>query len=480
MGEKKIIKTTCKSCHGGCGVLVEVQDGAITHIEGNPDSTTRGTMCAKGLSSIQHIDNPYRIIYPYKRAGEKGEGKWKRISWDEALDTIASKVKEATEKYGPWTVATSQGTGRGYNRYTHRFSRSMGSANVISPGYVCHSPRLGIYGLVTGYGRLYCDYHGWGGEYPKTQIMWAKQLEISSADSEMCYWYMKSLDYCKNLIIIDPRATAYTARATLWLQIRPGTDAALALGMMNIIISEGLYDKEFVEKWTYGFEELKKRAAEYPVEKVSEITWIPKEKIIQAARMFAMDTPGCIQVGSSVERQANCGQTMRAITCLIAICGNIERPGGMISWVLPKTGLIEDFFNEIPITDEMKAHICGGDRFKLGAARTCNPDTIIKALLNKGEKPIRVWISVGGQQIVHMANTKEVVEGLKKVDFMVQVDQFWGPMAEMSDIVLPAAHWLEIDDIYDMHPRFMIEAHNKCIEPPGEAKSDVWIFNEIG
>ena len=100
--------------------------------------------------------------------------------------------------------------------------------------------------------------------------------------------------------------------------------------------------------------------------------------------------------------------------------------------------------------------------------------------MNKGEKPIRVWISVGGQQIVHMANTKEVVEGLKKVDFLVQVDQFWGPMAEMADIVLPAAHWLEIDDIYDMHPRWFIEAHNKCVEPPGEAKSDVWIFNEIG
>ena len=147
----------------------------------------------------------------------------------------------------------------------------------------------------------------------------------------------------------------------------------------------------------------------------------------------------------------------------------------MISWVLPETGLIEDVFNEIPLTDEMRSHIYGGDKFKMGAARTCNPDTIIR-MLNKGEKPIQVWISVGGQQIVHMANTNQVVEGLKKVDFMVQVDQFWGPMAEMSDIVLPAAHWLELDDIYDMHPRWFIEAHNKCVEPPGEAKSDAWIF----
>ena len=182
-------------------------------------------MCSKGLSSIQHIDNPYRIKYPMKQVGEKGEGKWKRISWDEALDTIAGKMKDAIADTGPHSIAISQGTGRGYNRYTIRLARSIGTGNIITPGYVCHSPRLGLYGLVTGYGRLYCDYHGWGGEFPKTQIMWAKQLEISSADSEMAYWFMNSLDYCKNLIIIDPRASAYASRATLWLQPRPGTDA---------------------------------------------------------------------------------------------------------------------------------------------------------------------------------------------------------------------------------------------------------------
>jgi anaerobic selenocysteine-containing dehydrogenase len=479
MSERKIVYSTCKSCHGGCGVKVTVEDGVIVHIEGNPDSLTRGTMCSKGLSSIQHVDNPYRLKYPLKRAGEKGDGKWKRITWNEALDTISGKMKEAIEKYGPFSIAVSQGTGRGYNRYTHRFARSIGTANVITPGYVCHSPRLGLYALVTGYGRLYCDYHGWGGVFPKTQIMWAKQLEISSADSEMAYWFTNSLKYAKNLIIIDPRATAYSTKATLWLQPRPGSDCALAMGMMNVIISEGIYDKDFVRDWTYGFEELKQRVAEFTPEKVEQLTWVPREKIIAAARMFAVDTPGCIQVGSSLERQANCGYTLRAITCLMGLCGNIERPGSMISWVLPATGLVEDFFLDIPITDEMKKHIIGGDKFKMGAARTCNPDTLVKQIIS-GEAPIKVWFSVGGQQIVHMANTKEVVEAIKKVDFMVHCDLFMGPMAEAADIVLPVAHWLELDDIYDMHPRFMIEAHNKVVDPPGEAKSDVWIFNELG
>ncbi len=133
MGERKVTSTTCISCHGGCGVRVTVEDGAIVHIEGNPDSLTKGTMCAKGLSSIQHIDNPFRLKYPMKRAGAKGEGKWERISWDEALDTIAEKMKEAIEQFGPSTIAISQGTGRGYNRYVHRLARSAYSCQTRLP-----------------------------------------------------------------------------------------------------------------------------------------------------------------------------------------------------------------------------------------------------------------------------------------------------------------------------------------------------------
>jgi anaerobic selenocysteine-containing dehydrogenase len=479
MSDKKIIKTTCKSCHGGCGVLVTVENGAITHIEGNPDTPTWGTMCSKGLSSIQHINHPDRLKYPLKRTGERGEGKWQRISWDEALDTIETRMKESIEKYGPSSIAISQGTGRGYNRYTHRLARSIGTANIITPGYICHSPRLGMYGLVTGYGRLYCDYHGWGGEFPKTQISWAKQLEISSADSEMAVWFLNSLRHVKNLIVIDPRETALSSRATLWLQIRPGTDAALALGMINVIINEELWDKEFVQKWTYGFDRLKERVQEYTPERVAEITWLKKEDIIKAARLFAEDTPGCIQVGSSLERQANCGQTVRSIICLLGVTGNIERPGSMMSWMVPDTGLLEEFFQELPLTDEMRKGIVGSETYKMGAARTAHSDSIIKQLVN-GDSVVKVWFSVGGQQILHLANTNEVLQAIKNVDFLAHADQFMGPMAEFADIVLPAAHWLEMDDIYNMHPRFMIEAINKTVDPPGEAWPDNKIFNEVG
>src|SRR4030066_2022847 len=141
----------------------------------------------------------------------------------------------------------------------------------------------------------------------------------------MAHFFLTSLDYAKNVIVVDPRPTALTSRATLWLQIRPGTDAALLLGMMNVIINEGLYDKEFVEKWTYGFDKLKERVQEYTPERAAEITWLKAEDIVKAARLFAKDSPGCIQVGSSLERQANCGQTLRGVIWLLGGSRNIER-----------------------------------------------------------------------------------------------------------------------------------------------------------
>ena len=379
MGERKVIFTTCKSCHGGCGVKVTVEDGVIVHIEGNPDSLTRGTMCSKGLSSIQHVDNPYRLKYPLKRAGEKGEGKWKRISWDEALDTISGKMKEAIEKYGPFSIAISQGTGRGYNRYTHRFARSIGTGNIISPGYVCHSPRLGLYGLVTGYGRLYCDYHGWGGEFPKTQIMWAKQLEISSADSEMAYWFMNSLNYAKNLIIIDPRATAYATRATLWLQPRPGTDCALAMGMMNFIINEGLYDKEFVENWTYGFEELKERVQLYPGKSGRNYLGTGRENY-PGSPAFCHRYPGLYSGRQFTGKTGQLRSYLKSHHLPDGALRQYRKTGqhdqlGLAGYRTDRGFLFADSHS-----DEMKKKIIGGDKFKLGAARTCNPDTLVKKI----------------------------------------------------------------------------------------------------
>ncbi len=475
---REMIRSTCKSCHGGCGVLATVENGRLTHLEGDPESPTWGTMCAKGLASIQETYNPNRITYPLRRRGERGGGQWERISWEEALDTITERMKESIAQHGASSVAVCQGTGRGYNRYTFRLARSIGTPNVGVPADFCYGPRLAVFGMMVG-GRLYCDYHGWGGEYPKTHVSWGKQLEITNADGEMAVWFLHALDRAEHLILVDPRATALAGRADLWLRVRPGTDAALALGMLNVIINEELYDQSFVEKWTHGFDRLRERVQEYPPERVAETTWIPTEKIIRAARMLATAKPGCIQIGESLEASNNSIQTLRAIVCLMAVTGIIERPGGMISWVPPSTGPMEDFAMEVPAPREAPV---GADEFRLLGQppfSVCHMHTLF-GQLGEGTSAIRVMHLQGTNPLVAYPNTRRVKEGLLNVDFLSVADLYMTPTAECADVVLPAAHWLETDDIWDMHPRFIIAAINKVVDPPGVAWPDNKIFNELG
>jgi len=480
MSEETIVRTTCKSCHGGCGVLVTVKDRVITGIEGNPESFTKGTMCAKGLASIQEVQNPNRLRYPLKRVGKRGEGKWERISWQEALDTITQKMRDSAAQFGPNSVCTGQGTGRGYNIFTLRLASSIGTGNLMGPAHVCYLPRLMVYTITAG-GRLYPDFHGWGGAFPKTIIAWAKQMETNNPENEMAVWYLSALDKAKNFIIVDPRATRLAARANLWLQIRPGADAALALGMMNVIINEGLYDKEFVHNWTHGFDQLRDRVQEYHPRKVAEITWVPEEKIIKAARMLAIDTPGVILIGEPLEASNNCTQNLRALVCLAAITGNIERPGGMVNWMLTEAGELEDFGREIRVPKENREGMAGGDKYKLGVlGRFAHPDTIFKQLRDGDPNRIRVMHLEGTNPLLCYANTKAVFAGLLRVDFLSVADLYMSPTATYADMVLPVSHWLETDGIWDEHGRFHFSAMVKAVEPPGEAQSDYWIYNELG
>ncbi|MBI4331807.1 MAG: molybdopterin-dependent oxidoreductase [Chloroflexi bacterium] len=479
MNERQIIRTSCKSCHGTCGVLATVENGLITRIEGNPDWPTRGTMCSKGQAAVQEVHNPNRLKYPLKRKGERGEGKWERISWEEALDTIAGKIKQAREEHGANSVVIAQGTGRGYNNFTMRLTGSIGTGNLMGPAHVCYLPRLMVFSGTAG-GRLFCDFHGWGGQYPKTIISWARQMEVTNADGEMGVWFLDALEKAKNYIIIDPRTTRLAGRASQWLKVRPGTDAALALGMMNVIINEGLYDKEFVHNWTHGFDKLRERVQEYPVDKVAGITWVPAEQIVKAARAFAADTPGAILIGEPLEAGNNCTQTIRAIMCLLGITGNIERPGSMMVWMPTSAGNLEDFGREVRVPEENRQAIIGGDKHRLCVlARLAHAETVFRQL-NDGTSQLRVMHVQGSNPLLCYANTREVFTALMKAPFLSVADLYMSPTAEYADIVLPVAHWLEYDGIWDEHAMFYFTAIRKVVDPPGEARSDPWIFNEIG
>jgi anaerobic selenocysteine-containing dehydrogenase len=250
-----------------------------------------------------------------------------------------------------------------------------------------------------------------------------------------------------------------------------------ALGMMNVIIYDYLYDKDFVQNWTYGFDRLRERVQEYPAQKVAEITWVPKEKIIQAARIFATRKPGCIQCGPSIEASNNAAQNHRVIICLLALTGNIERPGSMVNWVPQDAGPQEEWAMEVPAPQD--AAIGAENRPAMQAFGMMHVDTVIKQLA-EGACELRVSHMQGTNPMACYANSKQVHEALLNLDFLSVADLYMNPVAEYADVILPVAHWLETDDILDMHPRFVIGAINKAVEPQGEAWSDAKIYNELG
>jgi len=331
-----VVKSCCRMDHGICGVLVHIKNEKVVRITGDPESpASEGYICPKGRAAVELLYHPDRLKYPLKRVGARGENLWQRISWDEALDITAEKLLKAKKEFGAESIVGAQGTGRPYLVPFRRFIHSLGSPNWLAYGHLCYSPKVKVAEMTCGMLPV-CDYYGFGGVHPKCVLVWGCNItEIGASDGMCGYQLTKTIKRGAKVIVVDPRRTNIAAKADCWLQIRPGTDDALALGMLHTIIKEELYDREFVEKWTAGFDKLRERVDDYPPEKVAEITWVPAETIRDAARMYATTKPASIQTGVAIEQNINCSQTCRAILLLSGITGNIDVPGGDVFWVPP-------------------------------------------------------------------------------------------------------------------------------------------------
>lgn len=331
-----IYKSQCSMCNSGCDAVVYVKEGKVVKVEGDISSpVTKGTLCSKGLSSRDMIYHPDRLQYPLKRVGNRGEGKWQRISWDEALDTIASRLKEIEQKYGKDSIGLATGTARGWIGLFWRFANASGWQHIGAGLAQCWMPRTIGSMLVTGGALLENP------DYPPTQCMliWGANPPITYSVKGMGMLEAKARG--AKLIVVDPVLSESASKADIWLQLRPGTDAALALGMLNVIINSSLYDKNFVDKWCVGFAELKERVQEYSLERVEEITWVPREKIREAARIYATTKPASIMVCVAVEQNADTLSTSRAMAMLAGITGNIDVPGGNV-FMMPMKGPARD------------------------------------------------------------------------------------------------------------------------------------------
>jgi len=447
---------TAPGCHNACGLLLYTKNGKLEKIEGDPlNPFNQGRLCMRCLNLVEAVHHPDRLKYPMKRVGQRGEDKWERISWDEAIETIVEKVNYYKKNFGPESIVGVHGTGRNINwQIPMLFNAGIQTPNVSTlffSGFACYLPRIvgcaavaGDFMIVDASVQHEDRYENKEWKPPGCVIVWGNDPLKSNGDGFLGHWIVKCMQLGTKIISVDPRLTWWGARAEVWLPIRPGTDAALAIALLNVIITEDLYDHDFVEKWTYGFDDLKERVQEYPVEKVAETCGLKPEKIREAARLFAKTKPGAIQWGLAFEQQISCMSLIVAVCALIGITGNVDVPGGML--------LVRQAFNA------HRHYSCGSEHIlpetaakKLNGASTgiaespivphADSDTILLCMERQKPYPIKMlWIQSSNSLACPAMDAPRALEAMKKMEFIIVADPFMTPTAmAVADIVLPVA-----------------------------------------
>jgi anaerobic selenocysteine-containing dehydrogenase len=472
LGQK--VRTTCNLCQIGCGVLVSVENQTITAIEGDPENPlNKGELCSKGLASLEYLYHPDRLMHPLKRSGERGAGGWTRISWDEALTTVAERMTRAKDAYGAESVAFIVGASKTGASYPKRFATAFGTPNVSWMGHVCFSPRVIASRLTYGFYAV-PDY-----EYPPAcLVVWG--CNMSETLHHVHRRAVQAVNKGTKLIVIDPREIDLATKADMWLRPRPGADLALALALINVIVNEDLYDKAFVDRWTVGFDRLKAHVQDYSPEQVEKITWVPAQMIRDMARMYAGNRPACIQWGNGIDHGVNSFQTARAIAILRAITGNLGVPGGESLWYVPLAPLADE--QPIPMSrvpEDRWARRLGMEYQTLPTIKRVLPQRIIKTILDETPYPIRVLCVHGSNPLLSFPNAQETYRALSKVDFLVVADLFMTPTAAMADIVLPAATYFEFDAVVSPPYSDAAILVQQKLTRAGECRSDYEMLFEL-
>jgi anaerobic selenocysteine-containing dehydrogenase len=441
------------------------------------------TACPKGATIPDVMYHPARLLYPLKRIGRRGEGKWQRISWQEAINTIGQRLKEIKERYGPEAIHVSCGSGQ-----KHIGVQALAIAKKLWPTpnthwgrYTCETPD-DMNNSVT-FGDLITYEFGPDYAHSKCIILWGANPDATvPAQTRDIY---RALRKDAKVIVIDPRPIPMTERAQIWFRIRPGTDAALALAMINVIIGERLFDSEFVTKWCFGFDELRKHVKKYPPEWAAKITGLAKDEIVRAARTYATTKPGCIYVRlGSGGQQITSTQTSRAISLLVAICGNVDVPGGNLLYYRTfRDALfwhVYDMGKGIKGPANIEERRIGAKEYPLmHKEAVCDVPGVIRAMEDGRVKAL--WCVADNLAVAEMDSRKIWKLMKNKLDFIFVSDFFMTPTAELADIILPAAFYTEIDTLVAayLYPSNYITALKKIVKPLGECKDDREVAIEI-
>jgi len=468
MGCEQYIRSICPLCSAGCSMLVEMLDGRPIRIKEDP--AFPAPLCMKAEASLEYMYHRDRLKHPLKRVGEKGEGKWEQISWNDALDLISGELMKVKDTYGAEATAFMRGGAKGYqDGLLRRFANVFGTPNWSDREHICHGPKRLASILTCGFFPM-PEY-----DYPPAAIVvWGSNpFETNFASHEKI---IKALDRGTKLVVIDPREIGLAKKADMWLRVRPGSDLALALGMLHVIVHEELYDKAFVDNWTVGFDKLQAHLKDYSPEKVADTTWIDAERVKEVARLYATSKPAFIEWGNALDHNLNSYQAGRAISIMRAITGNLEIPGGEVKTTPPAIvgRLSPEFLLHDVMPEEQRQK--GVWEQPKAFPGDLPPQRILKAMLGDGPHRVRLAYFQGNNGVITYSNASEVSKALKNLDFLLVSDLFMTPTANLADVVLPAASSLEFDGLVQTFVGVL--AHQKVAQV-GDCWPDVRMVIEI-
>ncbi len=491
-------KALCASCDIACSVVTEVQKGRVTRVRSSDNPLFKDNICIKGIVAPKNFANPDRVLYPQKRVGERGSGQWQRVSWEEAMADIGLRLKKIMAEHGPeaWAVSTSQwntGTDHGLGR---RIMNHVGSPNWISGVALCAGNTAAI-------NRLTYGWYPWP-DYDNTNLIVLFGHNPGKNSWVPIYNQIQRVKARGGtLIVLDPRKSECAEMADLWLPIKAGTDAAMAFGWLKVILDEGLYDKAFVERWTVGFEALKKRVDEFPLERVAKITGCDSAMIAKAARLYATQGPSVIPWTPITDQQRNSTSAIRLQSILRAVCGYIDVPGGeALMGFHPQIVSESEIEMHHVLPESQKAKQLGSDehpaftyRGQAALREPCkrvwgheyanqvtgcfmaNPSAVFRAMAGEGPYPVKALFSFGNNTLMGFANMPLILKAMLNQELIVVQEHVMTPTAQLADYVLPGDSWLERPWMFDGYGWLSIyKPSQKSMEPPSECKStfELW------
>lgn len=473
------IATNCEMCFWRCGVMAEVTDGKVLKLQGNPHHPlTKGQLCARGNAGTQLLYDPDRLKYPLIRSGKRGEGKFRRASWDEALDLFATRLKELKQKYGAESVGFfPHGVAAGF---FSTLMKAYGTPNAAEPAFAqCRGPRDVGYQLT--FGRAVNSPEPIDLEEAKAIVLIGSHIGENVFTSQVTN-FITGLQRGAKLIVVDPRFSTAASKADWWLPIKPGTDLALLLAWMNVLISENLYDKQYIDQYATGMKELEEHVKQFSPEWAEPLTEISAAQIRDTAHAMAEAKPAvAIHPGRHVTWYGDDTQRARAMAILTALLGAYGRKGGMFLPTKVKQGRIP--LPSFPESERGRAD-GAGSKYPLATEESQGlTQGLVQATMTGSPYPIKGWVVYGQNVLESIPQRQNTLRAIEQLEFMAVVDVLPVEQVNYADLVLPEATYLERYDpphIVTTSKRPYVAIRQSAIEPLYESKPGWWIAKQTG